>query len=219
MNWILLSLLPLILVRISPLASLTAVNGQFMLFEARAYLETEPHRTCRDKAVEDMAIMKLFKKKNLRVATLLGTGNIYCHMYRGLQEGINGFTKNIVEILGGIPLLALLFVIAITVAPVWIWFYLSPALSLIYMGLMVLVHISISIKSRQPTGLNLLLLLPQLLIIWIILLKALAGRKKRKLYGKKEISTPDLTAVRFGDQCRICPYLLPGADLPGLHHR
>ncbi|MCD8166735.1 MAG: glycosyltransferase family 2 protein [Bacteroides sp.] len=185
MNWILLSLLPLILVRISPMVSLTAANGQCMLFETRAYRETEPHRVCRDKAVEDMAIMKLFKKKKLRVATLLGTGNIYCHMYRELQEGINGFTKNIVEMLGGIPLLALLFVTAITVAPVWIWFYLSPGLSAIYIALMVLMHIFISIKSRQQTGLNLLLLLPQLIIIWIILLKALAGRKKQKIIWKE----------------------------------
>ena len=64
MNYILLSMLPLILVRKSPFFPHSAANGQFMFFEAQDYRKFQPHKTFRKSAVEDVAIARFYKKQH-----------------------------------------------------------------------------------------------------------------------------------------------------------
>jgi glycosyltransferase involved in cell wall biosynthesis len=65
MNYILLTLLPLVLVLRSKFSSLAAANGQFMLFEAKAYKKLNPHELLKAEKVEDIKIAQLFKKQHL----------------------------------------------------------------------------------------------------------------------------------------------------------
>ncbi|MBN2570753.1 MAG: glycosyltransferase family 2 protein, partial [Ignavibacteriales bacterium] len=51
MNFILLSLLPLRLVRKSKFSSLAAANGQFMFFDSECYRKLEPHKKFRNSKV------------------------------------------------------------------------------------------------------------------------------------------------------------------------
>lgn len=81
MNYILLTLLPLIFVRMSPFKSHTAANGQFMLFESKTYFELEPHKQFKNSAVEDIAISKFYKKQKIKIACLIGEERIQCRMY------------------------------------------------------------------------------------------------------------------------------------------
>ena len=97
MNWILLSLLPLPLVRASRMKSFSAANGQFMLYRSTAYRELEPHRQLRSNPVEDIASMKLFKRNKRRCATFTGDKRIYCRMYHGRKEALQGFAKNVLH--------------------------------------------------------------------------------------------------------------------------
>ena len=66
MNYILLTLLPLFLVRSSKYPSLSAANGQFMLFDAAVYREVVPHQLMKTEKVEDIKIARYFKKNTTK---------------------------------------------------------------------------------------------------------------------------------------------------------
>lgn len=156
MNWILLSLLPLILVRISGWISFSAANGQFMCFDAEIYKKLQPHlenKTCK---VEDMAICQYYKRQKVRVSTFLGDDNIRCKMYACLDDAINGFSKNIFAFFGNSLFATLLFAVFTLCAPVIVIYSLGIPYFLIYLCIVLLKKIIISKTSNQPIGLNLL---------------------------------------------------------------
>src|SRR6056297_1578237 len=93
MNLILLSLLPLRLIRVNHRPSLAAANGQFMLFEAENYRAQRYHERVRELNVEDMAIIRLMKVQGRRVHTMLSSGEVECRMYGGFGEAIGGMTR------------------------------------------------------------------------------------------------------------------------------
>ena len=109
MNYILLTLLPLILVRYSRFTSLSAANGQFMLFEAKQYAELLPHEIMKAEKVEDINISRLYKSKKLNVACVADNADITCRMYHNYPESVNGFSKNLVMFFGNSYLVALAF--------------------------------------------------------------------------------------------------------------
>ncbi|MFW6224298.1 MAG: glycosyltransferase family 2 protein, partial [Bacteroidota bacterium] len=78
MNWILVSLLPLVLTRRASWSSFSAANGQFMFFRAKVYHREQFHKTLKKQKVEDIAIFRLMKKKHYRVHTVLGNRQISC---------------------------------------------------------------------------------------------------------------------------------------------
>ena len=81
MNWLLLSLLPLKAVVSLPYKSLTAVNGQFILCDKRAYNAIGGHKAVFDQVVEDMEIARKLKVGGYRIMTALGHDAITCRMY------------------------------------------------------------------------------------------------------------------------------------------
>jgi glycosyltransferase involved in cell wall biosynthesis len=109
MNYILLTLLPLIFVRISPFKSHSAANGQFMFFESYAYNKLKPHEKFRNTVVEDIAIAHDFKKQKLKTACLLGDERIRCRMYESRKDALHGFSKNVLMFFGNSFVLAVLF--------------------------------------------------------------------------------------------------------------
>ena len=173
MNYILLTLLPLFLVRFSKALSLSAANGQFMLFEAEAYQQIKPHEVLKAEKVEDIRIARLFKKLKFKTACLTGSDNINCRMYQNYQESLNGFSKNVTMFFGNSYILALLFwcittwgfIPVLTSLPI-LWFWL---LNLIVL----LTRIFVSVASRQQILSNLILIIPQQLSLGIIIFKSL----------------------------------------------
>lgn len=119
MNWILLSLLPLSLVRLSRRPSLSAANGQCMLFRASAYRDQPWHSAVRNEAVEDIRIVQRMKAGGKRVETLLSDGQIACRMYRSYVEAVRGFSKNIHHFFGGSYTMMALFALFTTTGPFW----------------------------------------------------------------------------------------------------
>jgi hypothetical protein len=109
MNLILVSLLPLILVRKLRFPSLAAANGQFMFFRQDVYKKILPHQLMKNNMVEDIAIAREFKRKCIRIACLLGDVNISCRMYTGFSDAVSGFSKNVIDFFGGSFLTAFLF--------------------------------------------------------------------------------------------------------------
>ncbi|MBW6479556.1 MAG: glycosyltransferase family 2 protein [Bacteroidales bacterium] len=184
MNWILVSLLPLILTRISSRPSLSAANGQFMLFDAEVYHIENFHKTLKDQKVEDIAIFRLMKSKGYKVETLLGNDAISCRMYHSWDEAVQGFSKNVFEYFGGSRILALLFGLVTTFGFIFVIWSLPAIYLLLYFSMAAVLRIIVSVASRQNVFYNLILAPLQQLSFLYITFKALSLQKKKATQWK-----------------------------------
>ncbi len=180
MNWILLSLLPLFLVRKCSWSSFSAANGQFMLFRAESYKAHQWHSIVRNNRTEDITILRWMKKLNYRVLTLLGDERISCRMYDNYKQGIAGFSKNVASFFGESILAMLLFTISTIGGFFIVLIYLSVIYWITYLVLSVLIHILIAVKSKQPVPDNLVFLIPRQLSFLLIVLTSLYNKITRK---------------------------------------
>jgi len=184
MNFILLSLLPLILVRKSKYASLSGANGQFMLFNSTNYFDTNPHELMKADKVEDIEIARYFKNMNIPIVCLTGNNTIKCRMYEGFSEAVNGFSKNVINFFGKSFIVATLFCLITT-------FGFIPALAsfnhnvfIFYLITIIATRVFISIVSRQNILLNLMLAIPQQITMGIFIYKAFINTIKKQYQWK-----------------------------------
>lgn len=184
MNWILLSLLPMPLIRRSRRPSLAAANGQFMLFPSGIYEKFQLHQRFRGHKVEDVAIIRFLKKSGEKVDTILGKENISCRMYHNLGEAIDGFSKNIFQFFGNSIALTILYALLITLAPLMMVLFLPLWAWMAYLMLILCMRINISIASRQALLQNLFYLIPQQIIFLIVIVNAIYNRFTHKLIWK-----------------------------------
>jgi cellulose synthase/poly-beta-1,6-N-acetylglucosamine synthase-like glycosyltransferase len=155
MNYILLSLLPLILVRKSGMPSLSAANGQFMFFRSDIYKSLRPHEVMKNNRVEDIEIARYYKKKKQNIACLTGDDSIKCRMYDGFKEAVNGFSKNVTTFFGNSILLAFPFKYFV-----------------VYFLLYLFTRITISIISGQHIAGNIKYLIPQQISLGMFIFKS-----------------------------------------------
>lgn len=184
MNWILLSLLPLSLIRNSKNKAFSAANGQFMMFKAVTYKDMWPHEKCKAHRVEDIAIIKLFKQKGLACDTLLGDTDISCRMYDGLDTAVEGFTKNIFQFFGNSILVTVSFGIITTIAPFVLYFNMGVWWFTAYIAGIVSIRFFVSLASQQSVVQNLVLAIPQHLIFLVIIIKGLINNQQKRLIWK-----------------------------------
>ena len=184
MNWSLLSLLPLPLVRLSNNPAFAAANGQFMLFKADVYQKLRPHEQFKSHSVEDIAICRFYKKQGFSAATLLGDEHIACRMYRGLDDAVNGFSKNVFEFFGGSIFVTLFFAVLTTFTPVILFWLDGLIAGLISLFAIVIIRIFVSLASKQSMIENLVLLIPQQFMFLIIIGHALKTHHKKELLWK-----------------------------------
>lgn len=183
MNWILLSLLPLPMVRLSKKPSLAAANGQFIMFDARVYAELRPHEMVKKSLVEDIEMMRRIKKlkpdnsrrrslKNrYRTAVLTGDRRISCRMYRGYKDAVHGFSKNVLHFFGNSIAWALIFLFLS--GPVIVFLFMhSLAFGLMFIAAGLLIRLLISLTSRQNALYNIFLGPVQQLYLYYIVYKA-----------------------------------------------
>lgn len=184
MNYILLTLLPLILVRYSRFTSLSAANGQFMLFDAKQYTELTPHEKMKAEKVEDINISRLYKSKNLNVACVANNADITCRMYHNYSESVNGFSKNLVMFFGNSYLVAVLFWLITTLGFVPVLLTLQISYFLVLAAMVILTRIIVSIISHQSILNNLMLLIFQQINIGVIIVSSFFLNRKAKLEWK-----------------------------------
>lgn len=184
MNWILLSLLPIAAVRISPFVSMSAANGQFMFFESASYRQQKPHSKFRMSAVEDMAIVRNYKRNGLKIATFLGNNDVKCTMYKDLREAVNGFSKNLFQFFGGSRIVCRLFAAATTIAPILIFLFNGTKWGFVYLAIILLIRFFVSKASRQSALWNILLIIPQQFILWKIIITASVRKTHKNLQWK-----------------------------------
>ncbi len=184
MNWILLSLLPLSLIRKSKNDAFSAANGQFMMFKAVTYKAIWPHEKCKSHRVEDIAILRLFKQKGLASDTRLGDNDISCRMYTGLDDAIEGFTKNIFQFFGNSKLVTVSFGFITTIAPFILYFNMGWWWLTAYIAGILSIRLFVSLASQQSVVQNLVLAIPQHIVFLVIMIKGLVTNKQRKLLWK-----------------------------------
>lgn len=184
MNYILLTLLPLVLVFKSKFSSMAAANGQFMLFNKTTYFESMPHKRFRNFKVEDIEIARYFKQKDIPIVCMLGDNTIECRMYKGFTEAVNGFSKNVVNFFGNSFLAAFLFWMVTTFGFLVVLSELSAFLFFMFLVLMLLTRIIVSFISNQNIFVNLILLVAQQFILGFLIYKALIYKFNKQLKWK-----------------------------------
>ena len=178
MNYILLTLLPLILVRKSHRPSLSAANGQFMFFRSDVYKAFLPHEVMKNNMVEDIEIARYYKNKKQRIACLTGDNSIKCRMYEGFNEAINGFSKNVATFFGNSIILALIFWLVTTFGWVFILVAFSYKLVILYFLVFLSARIIVSIISEQNIANNLLYFILQQISLGAFISKAFINKTR-----------------------------------------
>ena len=176
MNYILLSLLPLIFVRTSRFISLSAANGQFMFFRSDIYKSIEPHRLMRKKRVEDISIARHLKREGLRIACLTGDKDISCRMYTGFDDSVKGFSKNVIAFFGNSFLIAVMFWLVTTFGFLPVLFFLPAGWFAAYITAYLLTRIMISVSSHQNILYNLIFIIPLQISLAIFIYRAFINR-------------------------------------------
>ena len=149
-----LTFLLLPLVRLKWFSSLSAANGQFMLFNAKNYRENGWHKLVKNRNVEDIIIAKSMKKKGFPIAVLLGNNDILCRMYPSGGQSIKGFALNIHQYFGGNRLWMLFFLAMVWLRIPFLFFNQQFILAFTALYLLFLMKWMSSTLSRQKVVKN-----------------------------------------------------------------
>lgn len=184
MNWILQSLLPMLLVEKTKLASLSAANGQFMMFDTTSYQQNEWHSRVRNQNVEDIRIARMIKAEGHKMAVLLGHNDIFCRMYHRFGEAVHGFSRNIHEYFGGNRLAMMGYLLVVLSGPFIVFLapgdYYFPG----FIALVLINRVAVSVANKQNMGWNILLHPLQMTSFAIIALYNIFRKTKRKTTWK-----------------------------------
>jgi len=185
MHQLLLSLLPLKFIHWFKSPALAAANGQFIVMRSSDYREQLWHAQVKNEIVEDIALFQTMKRAGKRVMTLTDPlGQIHCRMYTGLQQGIRGFSKNLLS--GFANSIGLLLFYLLLTAYSWpVLWGLGARMELIGLLLVVLAsRLFVSLSAGQSSMKNLLLHFPQLLVFHWIAYTSIYQRLTRKYEWK-----------------------------------
>jgi glycosyltransferase involved in cell wall biosynthesis len=179
MNWILVSLLPLKLIRKTGFSSLSAANGQFMLFRADVYHKEQFHKALKNINVEDIAISRFMKEKGYKIQTLLGNSEIRCRMYRSWPEAVQGFSRNMFYFFGGSKMATFGFALITILGFIPILVSLPLKYVFFYFSVIIMIRVFVSLWSRQKVWYNLFLApFQQITFMFIIIRAAMLQYKK-----------------------------------------
>jgi glycosyltransferase involved in cell wall biosynthesis len=184
MNYILLSLLPLPLVMRSGFTSLSAANGQCMLFDADIYRKIWSHRQFKHSRVEDIEIARFYKHNKLKIACLAARHNITCRMYTGFREAVNGFSKNVTHFFGGSQTISFFFWLLTTLGVVPVIWALTGFYVYLYLAVVLATRIVIAVTSGQSVSKNLLFLIPQQFALILFIYKFFINKQKHETLWK-----------------------------------
>lgn len=188
-NWLLQSLLPMILIPKSRFPSLSAANGQFMMFDAENYRNHQWHSQVSDQHAGAIRLTRMIKSEGLKIAVILGDNDIFCRMHRKLDEVLMGFSRNIHEYFGGQQVVMLGFWFIVCFGPFIVFF----ASGWKFFGLFVLLvfanRLFVAGACRQNVVLSVLLHPLQMISFTVVVFYAIFRRiKKESTWKVRKIS-------------------------------
>ena len=185
MDWLLLTFLPLQKVYKSPKRSLSAANGQFMLFRTEAYKKSGGHEKLKGKIVEDIEFARSLKSIYKRVIILPGNNKVNCRMYNGFPEAVSGFVKNLYPGFGINPILYAIIMMLITALflfPFVLMFFSYN--SILTTTIILIQRFFSSLISKQNPVINILLFPFHIMILAYISIRSLILTKQNKVIWK-----------------------------------
>lgn len=129
-KYMVLSFLPLYLIRKSRSVLFCTAIGQFMLFKREVYKKIGGHKSIKSEVIEDIMISKQVKRCGYKFMIFDGRRNLYCRMYKNFREVVRGhsrtifaaFDYNIYMITIAIILISAIFLFPFIMLPVGIFF-------------------------------------------------------------------------------------------------
>ncbi len=187
LNWLLLSFLPIMIVKKINKPVFSIAIGQFMMFDGHHYRKNQWHQQVAKSIVEDLAIARLIKNKGLATGFCLSNRNLFCRMYRNYKEALHGFSKNIIQVLFGRLFTLLLSLIYLVFGGVIVFFVLPLEYTIAYTAMVILIKFITTIQSRQHVIKNIILHPFQLISLLVISGMAVMNRinKQNTWKGRK----------------------------------
>ena len=105
LQWSWLTFLPLRIAERSQLASLSAANGQLLAVRSDTYRRAGGHASVRDQVVEDVALLRAFKRVGGRGGVVDGTSLARTRMYDDWLALRDGYAKSLHSTPVGVPVL------------------------------------------------------------------------------------------------------------------
>ncbi len=93
--WSWVTTLPLGIAENSLRPSLSAANGQFLIFDSQAYSAAGGHVSVKGEVLEDIALMRSLKSHGFHCATVNGSALAHARMYDSADALVNGYTKSL----------------------------------------------------------------------------------------------------------------------------
>jgi len=180
-NFAILTLMPLILIKRSKNPLFCTAIGQFLLFKRDVYESIGGHESIAPEILDDVHISKQVKRGGYRFMIFNGSNNIYCRMYSNLSEVVKGFSKfifaafnfNIYTLSAVLSFILVLFLFPFILLPlgffVFEWNALIINLMILQIFLVFIIKITLSFRFRTRI---LDVLLHPLSMIYIILIAA-----------------------------------------------
>lgn len=187
MHYLLLSLLPLRLIFKSKNPAFAAANGQFMFFDAKVYKQNNFHKLFYNTVIEDIAIIKYMKNKNMAVETLLGNKLVKCRMYNSFNEAVEGFSKNLFAGFNNNIALMSFYFFFVFFSYFIIIGHMSLVLIFLAFTLIVLMRMSIALMANQHVFEQLLLHPLQMCMLLYLALLSYFRKKKKQLTWKGRV--------------------------------
>jgi glycosyltransferase involved in cell wall biosynthesis len=100
LQWSWLSFLPLRLAENTSHPMLSAGNGQLLAVRREAYYRAGGHAAVKDEVLEDLALVRQFKRTGHRTGMADGTDVANCRMYASDSDLVAGYTKSLHDALG-----------------------------------------------------------------------------------------------------------------------
>ncbi len=100
-TWSWVATMPLGWAESSTRTSLSAANGQFLVFDTATYRAIGGHMAVRSEVIEDVALMRAVKASGEHAATVDGSRLAHCRMYEGSAAVADGYSKSLWSAFGG----------------------------------------------------------------------------------------------------------------------
>jgi hypothetical protein len=100
-TWAWMATIPLAWAESAQWASMSAANGQLLVFDRAAYDRIGGHRAVAGDVLEDIALMRAVRARGDRAVTVDGSHLAQCRMYEGPGSVVEGYTKSLWAAFGG----------------------------------------------------------------------------------------------------------------------
>ena len=155
-NYLLLNLVPLRVIRLFKSPVFSVCSGQFMMFDAENYRQHNWHGLVRNKISGNVEMMRQIKAYGYHAEVLLANGFLYCRLYSGFTSAVRTLSKSIIGDFGNISAL-FIYIFLVIIGPVAITMFMGAELFLFAVTLIVLSRIMISLASGQNAWFNVVL--------------------------------------------------------------